>query len=113
MQAQAELQQAQAQMQQMGGMPGGGMQAPVQGQGPAPMPQAPAGPQGGARQGSGGSPAFGQNPGNPNDAGANLPQANPATAVRSIASAAKGMRTISDLSTQDVAFGSPTEGAGL
>lgn len=113
MQAQAELQQMQAQMQQMGGAPpGGGMQAPAQGAGAPPMPQAPAGPQGGAQPGTGGSPAFGQNPTNPNGAGASLTQANPMTAARGIASAMRAGRTISDLSTQDAAFGNPSEGAG-
>jgi hypothetical protein len=116
MEAQQQLQQMTQQMQQMGAQaPGGGMGAPSTGAPPGPSPMAsmsPPGQQGGARQGSGGSPAFGQNPTNPNGMGQGLSQSNPATAARGIASALRAGRTISDLSSQDAAYGSPDEGAG-
>jgi hypothetical protein len=122
LQVQMELQQmqaAQAQAQAGGGMPGatpgagpqGPPGAPAGGSGigpiPPPPPQPP-GQQGGARPGSGGSPAFGQNPTNPNSLGQGLSQENPATAERSIASAVRAARSISDISTQDQAYGSPS-----
>jgi hypothetical protein len=113
MEAQAQLQQAQAQVQQMqqGAPPGGGMGAPPGPPGqPGLPPMAPPQSPGGARPGSGGSPAFGQNPTNPNQMGGGLQQSNPATALRGIASAVRAGRTISDISAQDAAYGSPSEG---
>jgi hypothetical protein len=112
MQVQMELQQMQ--QQQAGGAPGGPPPgAPPGPAGPSPAmagmapPQAPPGQHGGARPGSGGSPAFGQNPTNPNGFGQNLTQANPETAERSVSSAIRAARSISDIATQDEAYGAP------
>jgi hypothetical protein len=117
MQAQAELQQMQGQMQQMqqqmGGMaqaPGGGMQPPAQG-GPSPAMSSmtPPGAWGGSRPGTGGSPAFGQNPTKPNNL--EIPAANPNTQASTIYRAAAAQRHLSDLQAQDTAYGAPFSGA--
>lgn len=117
LQTQLQLEQLKAQVAQMsaaqtgGGMPGaapgGPPAAPGGGIGSMlpPPPGAPPGPQGGARPGAGGSPAFGQNPAMPNNLGQGLSQVNPATAERSIASAVRAARSISDISAQDQAYG--------
>ncbi len=128
LQSQLELQQMQAQQQQMqaqmaGPMAPGGGGPPAAGPGGPPSPgasappgamasMAPPGDWGGARQGSGGSPAFGQNPTNPNAMGQGLEQVNPMTAERGIASAVRASRTISDMSTQDQAYGAPGDFEG-
>jgi hypothetical protein len=107
-QLQMQLQQLQGQVQQMQGQMGGGPPPTPSGGAPPPapgLPPEPPGQQGGARPGSGGSPAFGQNPTNPNAMGAGLPQANPMTAERGIASAMRANRTIGDLSAQEDAYG--------
>lgn len=115
LQTQLQLQQLKMETQQMqqqqagGGAPGapgpGGPSPAMAGMAP---PQAPPGPQGGARPGAGGSPAFGQNPTNPNGMGQGLEQANPDTAARSISSAVRAARSISDIATQDEAYGAPS-----
>jgi len=112
LQAQMELQQMQA--QGGGGAPGAAPGQPPGPAGPSPAmagmapPQAPPGQHGGARPGAGGSPAFGQNPTNPNGFGQGLTQANPETAERSISSAVRAARSISDIATQDEAYGAPS-----
>jgi hypothetical protein len=106
--AQMQAQAAGAGMPAPGGAPGGPPQ-PGGGIGPIPPPpQAPPGEHGGARPGAGGSPAFGQNPTNPNNLGQGLTQVNPMTAERGIASAVRAARSISDIATQDEAYGSPS-----
>ncbi len=112
MEAQAQLQQMQAQMQQMGGqVAGGGMQpAPTGGPSPAMANMAPPGPQGGARPGTGGSPAFGQNPTQPNNLASGAPPVNPATQASTIYRQAAAARNLNSLTTQDIAYGSPEEG---
>lgn len=109
-QAQMQLQQVTGQLQQAQAMGAGGGGQPAIGPGGPPVPGAssppvPPGPQGGARPGTGGSPAFGQNPTNPNQMGGGLPQANPLTAERGIASAMRANRTVSDLTAQEEAYG--------
>lgn len=121
MQTKLQLMQTQMQLQQMqaqagGGMPGAAPGGPAPGGPPAggigqmlpPPPGSPPGQQGGARPGAGGSPAFGQNPTMPNNLGQGLEQANPMTAERSISSAVRAARSISDIATQDEAYGSPS-----
>ena len=114
MQTQMQLQQMQAQTG--GGMPGAAPGSPTSGPGtpggvgpmlPPPPGQAP-GPWGGARPGAGGSPAFGQNPTAPNNLGQGLQQVNPMTAERSISSAVRAARSISDIATQEEAYGAPS-----
>lgn len=118
LQTKIQLLQSQMQLQQMqsqggtpgaGGAPGAPPTAGGGGIGPLPPPPGPPpGPQGGARPGAGGSPAFGQNPTMPNNLGQGLEQANPMTAERSISSAVRAARSISDIATQEEAYGAPS-----
>lgn len=81
---------------------------PPPGQQPPPLgapPQGQPGPWGGARPGSGGSPPGGQNPTNPNSMGQVRQEINPDTAISSLARQLRGIRSIEDITTQDLAYG--------
>lgn len=105
---QSKMQQMQLQMQteQMQGQIAQTPPAP----GPAPAqapPAGPPGPQGGARPGAGGSPPFGQNPAMPNNMGQGMETVDPMTAMAAIAREMRAARSITDLSTQQTAYGEP------
>jgi hypothetical protein len=99
--AQMQLQQTQ---QQQGSLQSTGMPPGMPGTAPT---QSPPGPWGGARPGSGGAPPGGQNPQNPNQIGQSFETVNPMTAEATIARQLRAQRSISDLTTQQAAFGSP------